>query len=160
MLHCAGHKSSGVVMPRARAGYSLVFYKTTFVAIIWRCKCNMRQVSWPNVIHCQRIVRTPYGLVVLFVGLGSPLAMSPKPAALMTHWCSPGMPPCREEAGVPIECPETDIFPHVACAMPKASIERRLACPAISPEGCLLDADGFTVLMKLCSSASLRGAQK
>ena len=44
--------------------------------------------------------------------------------------------------------------------MPKASIERRLACPAISPEGCLLDADGITVLMKLCSSASLRGAQK
>jgi len=44
--------------------------------------------------------------------------------------------------------------------MPKASIERRLACPAISPKGCLLDADGITVLMKLCSSASLRGAQK
>ena len=66
----------------------------------------------------------------------------------------------QHAARVPIECPEIDILPHVASAMPKASIERRLACPAISPKGCLLDADGITVLMKLCSSASLRGAQK
>jgi hypothetical protein len=90
---------------------------------------------------------------VLCVGLGSPLAMALSlPEKLVTLLCQAR---CLDDAlvfprgyllverqhaaRVPIECPEIEFAPHVASTMPKASIERRLDCPAISLEGCQLE---------------------